>query len=120
MDPSSQDGEDTEASVPLNPVQESLDHQESPAASCWLLYLKPVVAISVGMLLFGSGTALSLLYFTQVRNVSYLLGPLFLSVGLMLLVTGLVWIPVLKHSLGHKALTKVNHGMGLQVDHKHH
>ncbi|XP_062295358.1 phosphoinositide-interacting protein-like [Scomber scombrus] len=121
MDPSSQDGEDTEPSTPLNPVQESAHHRDVTAASCWLLYMKPVVAISIGTLLFVSGTALSLLYFTQVGNVSYLLGPLFLSVGLMFLVTGLVWVPVLKQNLEHMALTKVNHGTpGLQVDHKHH
>ncbi|XP_042360244.1 phosphoinositide-interacting protein-like, partial [Plectropomus leopardus] len=101
MNPSPQDGEDTDAFTPLRPVQEP----ESPlcqgglAPSCWLLYFKPIMAVSVGMLLFGSGTALSLLYYTHVGNVSYLLGPLFLSVGLMFLVTGLIWIPVLKQSL---------------------
>uniref|UniRef100_A0A8C4GXB9 Phosphoinositide-interacting protein n=1 Tax=Dicentrarchus labrax TaxID=13489 RepID=A0A8C4GXB9_DICLA len=98
MDPSSQDGEDTKASTPLNPLQdEELPRCESgQAPSCWLLFFKPILVISVGMLLFGSGTTLSLLYFSRVGNVPYLLGPLFLSVGLMFLVTGLVWIPVLK------------------------
>ncbi|XP_051243020.1 phosphoinositide-interacting protein-like isoform X2 [Dicentrarchus labrax] len=117
MDPSSQDGEDTKASTPLNPLQdEELPRCESgQAPSCWLLFFKPILVISVGMLLFGSGTTLSLLYFSRVGNVPYLLGPLFLSVGLMFLVTGLVWIPVLKQSLEHKALTKVHHGKGLQV-----
>ncbi|XP_029294010.1 phosphoinositide-interacting protein-like [Cottoperca gobio] len=102
MDPSSPDGADTEASTQLNPVQdgESPRCQGGLAPSCGLLYFKPIMAISVGTLLFGSGTALSLLYFTQMGNVPYLLGPLFLSVGLMFLVTGLVWIPVLKQSLG--------------------
>ncbi|XP_078125810.1 uncharacterized protein pirt [Sander vitreus] len=100
MDSSSQDVEDTEASTPLHPLQygESPGCQDGPAPSCWLLYSKPIMAIVVGTLLFGSGTALSLLYFTQVGHVPYLLGPLFLSVGLMFLVTGLVWIPVLKES----------------------
>ncbi|XP_034394910.1 phosphoinositide-interacting protein-like [Cyclopterus lumpus] len=97
------DGEDTEAATPLNLL---LDRkwpccQGGLVPSCWLLYFKPIVAISVGTLLFVSGTALSLLSFTQVGNVPYLLGPLFLSVGLMFLVTGLVWIPVLKQSLEH-------------------
>lgn len=89
MDPSCQDGGDTEASTPLHPQQ---------APSCWLLYSRPILAIGVGALLFGSGTALSLLYFTQMASVPYLLGPLLLSVGLMFLVTGLVWVPVLKQS----------------------
>ncbi|GAA6228162.1 phosphoinositide-interacting protein [Lates japonicus] len=116
MDPSSQDREDAEASTPLNPLQDG----ESPhcpggvAPSCWLLYLKPIVIISIGVLLFGSGTALSLLYFTQVGNVPYLLGPLFLSVGLMFLVTSLVWISILRQSVEHKAFTTVSHGTGLK------
>ncbi|KAL7378400.1 hypothetical protein ABVT39_012966 [Epinephelus coioides] len=121
MDPSSQDGEDTDATTPLNPLQdmESPGCQGSLAPSSWLLYFKPIMAIGVGTLLFGSGTALSLLYFTHMGNFPYLLGPLFLSVGLMFLVTGLVWIPVLKQSLDEQnMLIKINHGRGLQVEHK--
>ncbi|KAK5855606.1 hypothetical protein PBY51_007269 [Eleginops maclovinus] len=91
MDPSCQGVGDTEASAPLHPHQ-------GEAPSCWRLYFRPILAIGVGALLFGSGTALSLLYFTQTAGVPYLLGPLLLSVGLMFLVTGLVWIPVLKQS----------------------
>ncbi|XP_034750079.1 phosphoinositide-interacting protein-like [Etheostoma cragini] len=100
MDPSSRDVEDTEASTPLQPLQdgESPGSPGGPAPSCWRRYSKPFMAIGVGTLLFALGTALSLLYFTQVGHVPYLLGPLFLSVGLMFLVTGLVWIPVLKES----------------------
>uniref|UniRef100_A0A667Y2E6 Phosphoinositide interacting regulator of transient receptor potential channels n=1 Tax=Myripristis murdjan TaxID=586833 RepID=A0A667Y2E6_9TELE len=105
MDPSSQEGEDAEASVPLNSVLDGASpRRESP--SCCLFYYKPVLAIGIGALLFGSGTAVSLLYFTQVGHIPYLLGPLFLSVGLMFLVTGLVWIPIIKQSLEHKALSK--------------
>ncbi|XP_070837802.1 phosphoinositide-interacting protein-like [Chaetodon trifascialis] len=120
MDPSSQEVEDTEASTPLNPFQQDGCPSAVGAPSCWLLFFKPIAAIGVGTLLFGSGTTWSLLYFTQVGNVPYLLGPLLLSVGLMFLVTGLVWIPMLKQSLEHHALTKVNHGKGLQVEHRHH
>lgn len=118
VDPSSQDGEDTEASTTLNPPQDGC-HLAVRAPSCWLLFFKPILAICVGTLLFGSGTTWSLLYFTQVGNVPYLLGPLLLSVGLMFLVTGLIWFPMLKQSLEHHALTKVNHSKGLQVEHRH-
>uniref|UniRef100_A0A674DPK0 Uncharacterized protein n=1 Tax=Salmo trutta TaxID=8032 RepID=A0A674DPK0_SALTR len=79
---------------------------------------RPILAILIGGVLFGLGTALSLLYFTQVGNVPYLLGPVFLSVGLMFLVTGLVWVPVVKQRLEHNALTKVN-GKALQVHEQH-
>ncbi|KAK9535847.1 hypothetical protein VZT92_008202 [Zoarces viviparus] len=119
---STMDGEDTEASTPLNPLldRKSPGCQGGPVPSCWLLYFKPIVVISVGTLLFVSGTTLALLSFTQVGNVPYLLGPLFLFVGLMFLVTGLVWVPMLKQSLEQQPLTEVNHGKGDQVEHKHH
>uniref|UniRef100_A0A8C7Q3A9 Uncharacterized protein n=1 Tax=Oncorhynchus mykiss TaxID=8022 RepID=A0A8C7Q3A9_ONCMY len=74
---------------------------------CWYYFTRPILAILIGGVLFGLGTALSLLYFTQVGNVPYLLGPVFLSAGLMFLVTGLVWVPVVKQRLEHKAPTKV-------------
>ncbi|XP_038594132.1 phosphoinositide-interacting protein-like [Micropterus salmoides] len=101
MDPPFHNGVDTEASTPLNPLQdlESPHWQGGLALPCWLLYFEPIMAISVGTLLFGSGKALSPLYFTQVGNVPYMLGSLFVSVGLIFLVIGLVWIPVLKQSL---------------------
>ncbi|XP_034449160.1 phosphoinositide-interacting protein-like [Hippoglossus hippoglossus] len=109
-DPSSQDREESEASTLLIPLQDgdSPPYQDAVAPSGWSLNCKAMVVISVGMLLFGSGTALSLLFFTQVGNVPYLLGPLFLSMGLMFLVTGLVWLSILKQSLEHRSFTTVN------------
>uniref|UniRef100_A0A8C1FU50 Uncharacterized protein n=1 Tax=Cyprinus carpio TaxID=7962 RepID=A0A8C1FU50_CYPCA len=79
----------------------------------WSHFKKPALAIFIGGLLFGTGTALSLLYFTQVGNVPYLVGPIFLSVGLMFLVTGLVWVPVIKQKMVHTAMTQMNHGRPL-------
>ncbi len=78
------------------------------------------MAIGVGALLFGTGTTLSLLYFTHVGNVPYTLGPLLLSLGLMFLVTGLVWIPVLKQSQEYNIPAQMEHGSELHVEHKHH
>uniref|UniRef100_A0A8C1U0R5 Uncharacterized protein n=1 Tax=Cyprinus carpio TaxID=7962 RepID=A0A8C1U0R5_CYPCA len=71
------------------------------------------LAIFIGGLLFGTGTALSLLYFTQMGNVPYLVGPIFLSVGLMFLVTGLVWVPIIKQKMVHTAMTQMSHGRPL-------
>uniref|UniRef100_A0A3P8Z907 Phosphoinositide-interacting protein n=1 Tax=Esox lucius TaxID=8010 RepID=A0A3P8Z907_ESOLU len=98
--------QETEASSPLNPVPEGVTLGTN--LPCWYYFARPLLAILIGGVLFSSGTALSLLYFTQVGNVPYLLGPVFLSVGLMFLVTGLVWVPVVKQRLEHKALTKIN------------
>lgn len=106
---------DTEATTPLNHVPDGVTLGTN--FPCWY-YTRPILAILIGGVLFGLGTALSLLYFTQVGNVPYLLGPVFLSVGLMFLVTGLVWVPVVKQRLEHNALTKVN-GKALQVHEQH-
>ncbi|XP_062387199.1 phosphoinositide-interacting protein-like [Sardina pilchardus] len=81
----------------------------SPKHRLWTAFHKPILALLVGGLLFGAGTAASLLYFTQLGNVPYLVGPVLLSVGLMFLVTGLVWMPVIKQRMEHKALTQMNY-----------
>lgn len=109
------DTQDTEVTTPLNHVPDGVTLGTN--FPCWY-YTRPILAILIGGVLFGLGTALSLLYFTQVGNVPYLLGPMFLSVGLMFLVTGLVWVPVVKQRLEHNALTKVN-GKALQVHEQH-
>ncbi|CAB1342213.1 unnamed protein product [Coregonus sp. 'balchen'] len=112
----SHEAQDTEASTPLNPVPDGVTLGTN--LPCWYYFTRPILAILIGGVLFGLGTALSLLYFTQVGNVPYLLGPVFLSVGLMFLVTGLVWVPVVKQRLDYKALTKVN-DKALQVHEQH-
>ncbi|KAG5279352.1 hypothetical protein AALO_G00076850 [Alosa alosa] len=81
----------------------------SPKHRLWMAFHKPILVLLVGGLLFGTGTAASLLYFTQLGNVPYLVGPVLLSVGLMFLVTGLVWMPVIKQRMEHKALTQMNY-----------
>lgn len=99
MAPSSTQDPEPGASTILSPLQ---GMESGSAPPCGRLYWRPLAAMGVGTVLFGSGTVLSLLYFARVGGVPYLLGPLFLSMGLMLLVTALVWIPVLKQSLEHK------------------
>lgn len=95
----------------MNPVSQSFLKRStlSPKHRLWTAFHKPILALLVGGLLFGAGTAASLLCFTQLGNVPYLVGPVLLSVGLMFLVTGLVWMPVIKQRMEHKALTQMNY-----------
>lgn len=86
----------------------------------WSHFQKPALAIFIGGLLFGTGTALSLLYFTQVGNVPYLVGPIFLSVGLMFLVTGLVWVPLIKQKMVHAAMTQMSQVKPLLPEQRNH
>ncbi|KAL2101522.1 hypothetical protein ACEWY4_003283 [Coilia grayii] len=81
----------------------------SPKRRLCTVFRKPILALLVGGLVFGAGTAASLLYFTQVGSVPYLVGPVLLSVGLMFLVTGLVWMPLIKQRMEHKAATQMNY-----------
>ncbi|XP_063071069.1 phosphoinositide-interacting protein-like [Engraulis encrasicolus] len=80
-----------------------------PKRRLWTVFRKPILTLAVGGLVFGAGTAASLLYFTQLGCVPYLVGPVLLSVGLMFLVTGLVWMPLIKQRLEHKALAQMNY-----------
>uniref|UniRef100_A0A673WTP1 Uncharacterized protein n=1 Tax=Salmo trutta TaxID=8032 RepID=A0A673WTP1_SALTR len=81
------DTQDTEVTTPLNHVPDGVTLGTN--VPCWYYFTRPILAILIGGVLFGLGTALSLLY---------LLGPMFLSVGLMFLVTGLVWVPMVKQT----------------------
>lgn len=69
--------------------------------SNWEIYRKPIVVMSVGgaILLFGV-TITCLAYTLSLGKVSVkvlkMTGPAFLSLGLMMLVCGLVWVPIIK------------------------
>ncbi|NXO80922.1 PIRT protein, partial [Sitta europaea] len=70
----------------------------SAPRSKWDIYHKPLIVVSVGaaVLLFGTViTSLSWVLTTN-KNVYKMTGPAFLSLGLMLLVCGLVWIPIIR------------------------
>lgn len=69
--------------------------------SNWEIYRKPIIVMSVGgaILLFG----VVITCFTYIQSlddkllkVLKMTGPAFLSLGLMTLVCGLVWVPIIK------------------------
>lgn len=69
--------------------------------SNWEIYRKPIVIMSVGgtILLFGV-VITCLAYKLKLDDTTYkvlkMIGPAFLSLGLMMLVCGLVWVPIIK------------------------
>ncbi|XP_066473933.1 phosphoinositide-interacting protein [Tiliqua scincoides] len=74
----------------------------------WDIYHKPVIVLSVGGAVFLFGVAITSLTCLTTSNVNNtittkkvfkLCGPAFLSLGLMLLVCGLVWIPIIRKKL---------------------
>uniref|UniRef100_A0A8C4SXT3 Phosphoinositide-interacting protein n=1 Tax=Erpetoichthys calabaricus TaxID=27687 RepID=A0A8C4SXT3_ERPCA len=106
---------------PVSPVRMALNPEgdlpnEEP--SRWAYYHKPIIIMVIGGLLFGTGTVLAFLYFSKVGNVPYALGPICLSIGLMFLVTGLVWVPVIKQKIRHKGLIQkiFFHGLDFLLD----
>lgn len=69
--------------------------------SNWEIYRKPIVIMSVGsaILLFGVViTCLAYLLKMNAKTIAVLkmTGPAFLSLGLMTVVCGLVWVPIIK------------------------
>ncbi|NXX76178.1 PIRT protein, partial [Urocolius indicus] len=70
----------------------------SASRSKWDIYHKPVIVVSVGAAVFLFGTVITSLSCIQIKNrkVYKMCGPAFLSLGLMLLVCGLVWIPIIR------------------------
>ncbi|NXR70834.1 PIRT protein, partial [Rhadina sibilatrix] len=70
----------------------------SASRSRWDIYHKPVIVVSVGAAIFLLGTVVTSLscVLSSHKNVYKMSGPAFLSLGLMLLVCGLVWIPIIR------------------------
>ncbi|XP_023794702.1 phosphoinositide-interacting protein [Cyanistes caeruleus] len=70
----------------------------SAPRSKWDIYHKPVIVVSVGAAIFLFGMVITSLscFLTENKNVYKMTGPAFLSLGLMLLVCGLVWIPIIR------------------------
>ncbi|KAG8521861.1 Phosphoinositide-interacting protein [Galemys pyrenaicus] len=69
--------------------------------SNWEIYRKPVVIMSIGGAILLFGVVLTCLAYTlglgdNIRKVLKMIGPAFLSLGLMMLVCGLVWVPIIK------------------------
>ncbi|XP_005055922.1 PREDICTED: phosphoinositide-interacting protein [Ficedula albicollis] len=70
----------------------------SAPRSKWDLYRKPIIVVSVGAATFLLGTVITSLscFLSGNTNAYKMSGPAFLSLGLMLLVCGLVWIPIIR------------------------
>ncbi|NXS87736.1 PIRT protein, partial [Erpornis zantholeuca] len=70
----------------------------SASRSKWDIYHKPVIVVSVGAAVFLFGMVITSLscFLPDHKNVFKMCGPAFLSLGLMLLVCGLVWIPIIR------------------------
>ncbi|XP_057239446.1 phosphoinositide-interacting protein [Malurus melanocephalus] len=64
----------------------------------WDIYRKPIIVVSVGAAIFLFGMIITSLpcFLTEYKDVYKMCGPAFLSLGLMLLVCGLVWIPIIR------------------------
>ncbi|KYO45026.1 phosphoinositide-interacting protein [Alligator mississippiensis] len=64
----------------------------------WDVYHKPIIVMSVGAAIFLFGMVITSLSCIGNENQSIykMCGPAFLSLGLMLLVCGLVWIPIIR------------------------
>ncbi|XP_041085995.1 phosphoinositide-interacting protein-like [Polyodon spathula] len=88
----------------MSPVRRALQPEPVLAeeSSHWVHYHKPIIIMVIGGLLFAAGTVIAFLYFSRVGRVPYALGPVCLSIGLMFLVTGLVWVPVIKQKIRQK------------------
>lgn len=69
--------------------------------SNWEIYRKPIVIMSVGSAILLFGVAITCVAYIMHLNDNSLkalkmIGPAFLSLGLMMLVCGLVWVPIIK------------------------
>ncbi|KAF0872681.1 PIRT protein, partial [Crocuta crocuta] len=69
--------------------------------SNWEIYRKPIVIMSVGGAILLFGVVITCLAYTlrlgdNSLKVLKMIGPAFLSLGLMMLVCGLVWVPIIK------------------------
>ncbi|NXM12946.1 PIRT protein, partial [Ploceus nigricollis] len=72
----------------------------SASRSRWDIYRKPVIVVAVGAAVFLVGVVITSLSCFLTNNKAYKMsGPAFLSLGLMLLVCGLVWIPIIRKKL---------------------
>ncbi|NXH83625.1 PIRT protein, partial [Edolisoma coerulescens] len=74
----------------------------SASRSKWDIYHKPVIVVSVGAAVFLLGMVITSLswflpwFLPDSKDIFKMCGPAFLSLGLMLLVCGLVWVPIIR------------------------
>ncbi|KAG9267649.1 phosphoinositide-interacting protein-like [Astyanax mexicanus] len=79
---------------PLFPAEDS-GPVERPL---WSHYHKPIFVLVIGGLVLCTGVALSLVS-SEKNSVPQVLGPVFLSIGLMFILVAVVWFPIIKDKL---------------------
>uniref|UniRef100_A0A8B9KNP7 Phosphoinositide interacting regulator of transient receptor potential channels n=1 Tax=Astyanax mexicanus TaxID=7994 RepID=A0A8B9KNP7_ASTMX len=84
---------------PLFPAEDS-GPVERPL---WSHYHKPIFVLVIGGLVLCTGVALSLVS-SEKNSVPQVLGPVFLSIGLMFILVAVVWFPIIKDKLKRKGL----------------
>ncbi|KAM4692523.1 phosphoinositide-interacting protein [Rhinophrynus dorsalis] len=79
--------------------------------SAWDTYQKPIIIMSVGGSVFLLGIILTTMYFMyKEAPFSKLFGPVAFSIGLMVLIVGLVWVPIIKKKRKHRSSSRLfNH-----------
>ncbi|XP_072098180.1 phosphoinositide-interacting protein-like [Mobula birostris] len=79
----------------------------SEPQTAWEVYHKPIIVMSIGGAFFILGSIATGLYFAQItKKTCNILGPAFLSLGMMFLVFGLVWLPILKEKQEKKSVSR--------------
>lgn len=69
------------------------------------LYKKPIAVIVSGGILFGVGIAMAALFFYGFDSVQ-MVGPVCLSMGLLVSVCGIVWIPIIQTKLKREQVSR--------------
>lgn len=83
------------------------DPQQAAAESPGRAYLhKPIIVIVMGSLMSVAGTVLLLLQYSGVTGASHSVASACLSLGLMFVAMGLVWVPILKEKERRKRISQ--------------
>lgn len=83
------------------------DPQPAAAESPGRAYLhKPIIVIVMGSLMSVAGTVLLLLQYSGVTGASHSVASACLSLGLMFVAMGLVWVPILKEKERRKRISQ--------------
>lgn len=94
-------------SLPEDSARQTLcpdPHPGAPEPPRWSYFHKPIIAMVMGALMSAVGAVLLLLQSSGATKVSHSVTSACLSIGLMFVVVGLVWIPILKEKLRRKRL----------------
>ncbi|KAM4032992.1 phosphoinositide-interacting protein [Anomaloglossus baeobatrachus] len=80
--------------------------------SAWDTYQKPIIIMSIGGSIFLLGVIMTTLYavYTDRAPISKNMGPVPLSIGLMILIIGLVWVPIIRKKRKQRSVSRLfNH-----------